>query len=237
MVVFGTDGKAVAVEDKPVVTEEKPVAETSSPAKPETSTPTYTEEQVAQREQKARSDALSDLGRIRAESERSRKAAEDALARLEKLQEAQRQAELEAAQDDPAELRRIKAEQETAKLQARLAERETELNSHREKVTNYEKTLADMTRSQTIAEIAKRLGIDAEKLTEASKFTDGSQTAIEGIANILPKATVKPPMKPDSNRSVGGSMSDDAIRQAYIANPTDPTIRPLYQEMRRRLGK
>ncbi len=231
---FGKDGKAI-VADKPEATPS--VATVTSPETPETSKPTYTEEQVAQREQKVRSDVLADLGRVRAESEKSRKVAEDALARLARFEEERRQAELEAAQDDPAELRRIKAEQEAEKYKTQLAEREQELNVHREKVTNYEKTIAEQNRGSTIAEIAKRLNVEVEKLTEASKFTDGSPTAIEGVAAYLPKATVKTPMKPDSNRSVGGGMSDDAIRQAYIANPTDPTVRTLYLELRRRHGK
>lgn len=231
MVVYAKDGKEVQVDLSPTVIEE------TSPEPTGTSPATYTEEQVKERETKVRSDALADLGRIKQESERSNRIAQDALARLEAKEKAQQDAEIEAAQDDPAELRRIKAEQEAARLKSELAQRDAELNSSKEKLSTYEKTLAEQTKVNTAHEVAKRLGVDSEKLSRLVKFTDGSVSAIEEIASELPRSTVKNNLKPDSNRSQGGNITDAAIIAAYSKNPYDFGNRERYLELRRRRGE
>ena len=213
-------------------TKEKQDVKTSVPPKG-TSAPTYTEEQVAERERKARSDALSDLNRYKVESEKALKAAQAAEGRLNQMLKQQEEAELEAHRDDEPELRRIRAERARKKADDDLAMVTQELTEHKERLTKYETDSKELSLSQTIREIATRIGVDPEKLSKHAKATDGSSEAIEEIAKDLPKLTPpKPGLRPDSNRSLGGNLTWEAVRAAYIKDPYDPVTKERYLEMK-----
>ena len=145
----------------------------------------------------------------------------------------QEEAELGAHRDDEPELRRIRAEQARKKAESNLAQREQELNEANEKIKQYATEKTEATKIQTSTEIATRLNVDADKLINFAKFTDGSPEAIEEIAKDLPKLT--PPkrgLRPDSNRSLGGNLTWEVVRDAYIKDPYDPVTKERYLEMK-----
>lgn len=205
----------------------------TSGGKKGTSTKTYTEEEVTVREQNARSNALAEVGRAKAEAEKATKAANDAIARLAKMEQERIDAELEAHRDEPDVARRIRAEQEAKQAKANLAAREQELNEERERTKALQEKEAGNAKVSMVNDVAKSLNVDAEKLVRLSKFTDGSRQAIEEIAKDLPKAIPpKPGLKPDSNRSVGGGLSDEQIIADYIKDPYAPGVRQRYLELK-----
>ncbi|GAG28775.1 unnamed protein product, partial [marine sediment metagenome] len=87
------------LEDKQDVTTSAETKETS-----EKEPGTFTEKQVVEREQRARSDALSDINRYKAEATKAINAAQAAEARINRMLKEQEDAELEANRDDPDKL-------------------------------------------------------------------------------------------------------------------------------------
>ena len=194
---------------------------------------TYSKEEVAKLVTEAKTSALADVGRFRAEATKALTAATKAEERIKAIEQARIDAELESHKDDPAELRRIRAEQKTKKAEDDLATANLELTEHKEKLTKYETESKEANLSQIVREIATRVGVDPEKLSKHAKATDGSSGAIEDIAKDLPKVTsAKPGFKPDSNRSLGGNLTWEAVRAAYIKDPYDPATKERYLEMK-----
>ncbi len=185
--------------------------------KPETpNVETYTKEQVEKVVRDTRSAVLADVGR-------AKKSAEDALARLEQLENERLQSELEAAKDDPAELVRIQAIHDGRKAKAELAQVNSELAEYRE-------SKALSVKEATAKEVATRLQVNAETLIRLAKVTDGSTDAIEAIAKELPKVQKK--LKTDSGSMVGGMTTYEEARAAFIKDPTDPTTRAKWAELK-----
>lgn len=189
---------------------------------------TYTEKDY----QDMRNAVLGEAGKVKAEGEKALKAGQAALDRIAKWEQEQVERELEAHKDDPAEIRRIRAEQKAKEVESKLATREQELSAEREKLKTFEVEKAEATKTQTIGAIAKRLDVDVEKLIKLSKHTDGSPEAIEEIAKELPKVNPKKPLRPDSNRSIGGNLTWEQVRSAFIQDPYDPVVKERYMEMR-----
>ena len=185
-----------------------------------TGTPSYSQEQVDKMLRDAKTSVLADVGR-------AKKAAEDALARLSKLENERREAELEAAKDDPEALRRIKAEQRANELESKLADMEPQLN----RLSELDAKEKETERAQVVTEIATRLKTDPERLKKLAKFTDGTREAIEEIARELPKGNPKT-FKPDSGGSIGGTLSFEDVRAEFIKDPRGP-YREAYYAMRK----
>lgn len=188
---------------------------------------TYTESEVT----KMRSDLLAEVGQHKASSERAMKSAQAALDKLSQWEKAQAEAELEAHRDDPAEIKRIRAEQKARQLEADLANERQAKTEYENRLKTIETELNEKTKTSLSAEVAKKFNVDAEKLATLAKLTDGSEKAIESIAESLPKKSTS--FKPDSNRGIGGMLSWEEIRANYIKDPYNPANRQRYLEMQR----
>lgn len=169
-----------------------------------TGTSTYTEDQVKERERKARSDALADAGRARVEAERATKAAQSALDRLSRMEQDRIEGELESYKDDPAEIRRIRAEQKAKQLESELAIARQELDDERATKTVLETEKRELSKTQIARDIATRLNVNIDQLVKLSKYTDGTLEAIEELASELPKGGGMTSGRPDSNQGNGG---------------------------------
>lgn len=185
---------------------------------------TVTLEQANKMVRDAQSAVLADVGR-------AKKAAEDAIARLNKLEQERLDAELEAAKDDPPALAHIQEKQAHQQTKAELEKERLTRTELEEKLKQWNEEQAATAKERKAREIAARLNVDASKLVNLARFTDGTPEAIEAVAKELPKAGRK--LKPDSGSMVGGVMTDKEIGDAYAKNPYDLDIRAKYHQMRR----
>ena len=163
---------------------------------------TFTAEQVGERERKARSDALSDIGRYKASAENAIKAVRAAEERINRMLKEQAEAELETARDEPDKLTLIRERQTRRQAESELAKAKQELEEERAKTTEAQEVEAKSTKERNAREIATRLDVDAKTLI---KFTDGSTEAMEELAKSLPRKSATTPLKPDSGKTIGGS--------------------------------
>ena len=187
--------------------------------------------------QDMRNAVLGEAGKIKSEGEKALRAGQAALDRLAKWEREQTDKELEAHKDDPAEIRRIRAEQRATQAESDLANEKQARAEIEERHKQTETRTLELTRSETARSIASRLSVDAEKLIEVSKYTDGSEAAIESIAKELPKTTARnSTLKPDSNRSLGGNLTDSQIGDAFVKDPYNPENKARYLEMRAKRG-
>jgi len=171
-----------------------------------TQTPkTYTEEEHTKLVTEAKTSALADVGRLRAEASKALTAATAAEARIKAIEQAREEAEQEAARDDPPELRRIRAEQAKKRAESELAEAKQELNEKNELLKQRDAERVESTKERNAREIATRLNVDPVRLAKLAKFTDGTPEAIEDIAKDLPNIGEKrTPLISDSGRGSGG---------------------------------
>ena len=188
--------------DGPEERKDTPRKETSSEPK-ETSekTLTFTQEQVAASNQKAREDALSAAGRTAKDFEQREGAIKAERDQMVQEQKAKDSAELEAARDDVDKLSGIKAKQKARDSAAKLANVESELEGLKAKTKEAQEVGAIHTKEQNAREVATRLGVNAETLI---KFTDGSVKAMEELAKSLPNKTETKPLLTDSSKTAGG---------------------------------
>ena len=184
--------------DEPKKTQDVTTSENTE----ETSTTpeTFTEEQVKERETKARSDALAEVGRLKKATEDAIKAATRANERIVQMLKDQEDAELEANRDDVEKISAIKERQARRRVESELVETRQKLEDEQAKTTEAQKAEAEHTKERNAREVATRLGVDAKTLI---KFTDGSVEAMEDLAKSLPKKGE--PLKPDSGKTTGGS--------------------------------
>lgn len=191
-------------------------------------TSTVTEEQALERERKARSDALADAGRFKAEAEKASRNAQAALERLNRLEQERIDAELESNKDDPAEIKRIRAEQKVKQLEADLAKEREAKTEYEARLQTIENEMTERNKSSISQTIAQKFNVDPVKLATLAKLTDGSEQAIEAVAEALPKRTAK--LTPDSNRSVGGLLTWEQIQADFSKDPYNPTYYQRYIE-------
>ena len=189
--------------------------------------------------QKALRDATSaikaDIGRERAESKKALEAAQAAQARLDKMIRDQEAAELDAVRDEPEKLSAVQERQRRRATESELAAVRLELTDKTAKLTQHESRAAETARETKAREIAARLNVDPARVIKLSKFTDGSPEAIEEIASELPKLQAETPgLRPDSNRSVGGSIQTVTdVRKNFVAGKITNV---QYAEKMRALG-
>lgn len=198
--------------------------------KKETPQATYTKEQVEKMVTDARTAVMADAKRFQVEAEKSLKAAQAAQERLNKMEQERIDAEIETHRDDPAEIKRIRAEQKARQLESDLAKEREVKTEYENRLKTIEAQISENTKSSVAQSIAQKFNVDVEKLSTLAKLTDGSDKAIEALAQELPKKSTS--FKPDSNRGVGGMLSWEEIRDAYIKDPYNPTNRERYEAMR-----
>lgn len=171
----------------------------------ETEPETFTREQVVERERKVRSDALSELGRLKKANESFAKANTKIQERMDRMIREQEDEELARAEGEPEKLSAIKERQAKRRVESKLADTERERDEEKEKRQQAEDIIGESTKEQNAREIAARLGVDAKRLIKLSKHTDGSKEVMEEIAQELPKKGEKTTLKPDSSKTSGVS--------------------------------
>lgn len=157
------------------------------------------EAQVAQ----ARSDALSDIGRLQTEAANSLRAATAAQERVKKMLKEQEDAELQAAGGNQEQVSAVTERQKRRRVETDLDEATLKLNQKDEELGQIKKDSAEATKAQTARDIATRRKVDADRLIRLSKLTDGSVESIEELAKELPKKEVRPPTKTDDGDDTG----------------------------------
>ena len=192
-------------QDSSVATQDTSGGDKGTSKQPET----FTKEQVVEVKRKAGEDALSAAGRtvaLLAKREEALQARED---RAVADQKAKDEAELEDAGDDVDKTTRLKARQTHRETVAELARVKQQVKGLEEDKAESEKKTAVSTQEIRTREIATRLEVDANSLTNLVKFTDGSTEAIEALAQTLtPK---KEPLLVDNSKTIGGGLSDEAF--------------------------
>jgi len=194
---------------------------------------TYSEEEAAKLVTDAKTSALADVGRFRAEANKALTAATAAEQRIKALEQAREAAELEAARDDPPELARIRTQQAKMRAESDLATARAELNETKEQLKQRDAERAESMKERNAHEIATRLNVDAKRLVKLSKFTDGTVEAIEDIARDLPSLSERKDLRPDSSRTIGGSASFEEIRDEMIKNPSSDAKMMRYMEAKK----
>lgn len=216
----------IATQGEPQVT-----GQTSEPAKGSTST--YTEEQVTQKV----SDALTEQGRKhKTELESALKETQNKIKALE--------AELEEMSVDDPDRQKLKnriREFETREAQFKEDKEahDAEWNQKLARITEAEETNFEIALWDLCEEYDNG---DAAKLKNAClKAKIADIDGARALAEVLwtKKENKAQPLvegKPDSGVTTGGGVGWKEIRDAYIANPNDPTIRAAYLIERRKRG-
>lgn len=171
-------------------------------------TKTFTEEQVAEKERKATSDVSAELGRMKKLNEGLIKSSQAIQDRLDKRDKEEVEREREKYQDQPDKLNAITERQGRREAESKLTKVEQELEDEKAKTTEAQGVSAKYTKEQNAREIATRLGVDFKPLM---KFTDGSAEAMEDLAKSLPKVGETQTITPDSGKTIGGGLSDEAF--------------------------
>ncbi len=195
-------------------------------------TATYTQDQLEKAIREAKTSVMADARRFQVEGEKALKAAQDARDRLAQLERDREEAELEAAKDEPDKLRAIRLTQELRQHKADLAKARDELAAKDAKLIDLTAREQEELRKVTVKEVAAKTGVSASLLAKLAKATDGTAEAIEDIAKDLPKEAH---LRPDSNRSLGGtSQSKTQVMQDYTSGKIN-TVQ--YAEKMRALGE
>ncbi len=171
---------------------------------------TFTEEQVVVRENKVRSDALADVGRLRKSSESAIKSAQAAEERISRMLKDQDDAELLVHKDEPEKLSAIRERQTRRDAESKLATAEQELEEEKAKTVEAQAVGAKHTKERNAREVASRLNVDAKILAELAIPTDGSVGAIEEKAKLLPKKGDAKTLKPDSSKTTAVSQMPES---------------------------
>ena len=165
---------------------------------------TFTKEEKEEAVRKAKSDALSEVGRLKKANEVAIKAAERANARVEQIIKDQEDAELKAAAGDEERTSAVKERQLRRQAESKLVETERERDEKDEELKTANEEKAEATKERKAREIASRLGVSEKLLVTLAKSTDGSTEAIEDIAKELPKKGETQTLRVDSGKTIGG---------------------------------
>ena len=183
-------------------------------------------------ELKGKSDGLADVKRTLAEAKKYSTAAEAAETRVNKMLKDYE----ESIRDEPDKLTTYRAQEEKRRVDTELAQKDSELQEANEFKRQVEEEKAKSTMEQNAREIATRLSVEPERLIRLASRTDGTAEAIEDVAKDLPKLEPQEPLNPDSNRSFGGTQSEEKIRKNYMDNPGNPQAKADYLAWRRSKG-
>ncbi len=187
--------------DEPKKAQDNTSEQTTETSKEEPET--FTKEQVEEATRKAKSDALSEVGRLKASSEKAIKSAQAAEERVNRMLRDQDDAELLLHKDEPEKLSAIRERQTRREAEAKLATVEQELEEEKSKGAEAKQAADKHTKERNAREVATRLGVDYKPLRDS---TDGSVEAMEELAKHLkPKGEPKDPLKPDSSKTKGGT--------------------------------
>jgi len=175
---------------------------------------TLTEEE---RTKKAVSDALSAAGRDAKTLDIREGKVKEALTKAEKLQadikaDAEKRAEqkyqedLANAGDDTLARSKVELNRDLRLAREELDNTKTKLGKRDEELTDARKVAAESTKERNAREIASKYEVDSKTLL----LTDGSVEAMEALAKTLSGKTATT-LKPDSGKTIGGGLSDEAF--------------------------
>ncbi len=202
-------------------------------------TQTFTKEDV----QKARNDALADVGRYKAESAKAIKAAKAAEERINRMIKDQEEDALEAVRDEPDKVKELRARQKNRATVDKLAAVELELVDKTEEIKQRDDVIAESTKERNAREVATRLNVNPKLLAKLAKATDGSIEAIEAEAQDLPQlGEKKDALVTDSGKTIGGGggiPTDINIFKAWLESLPQAEYERLAPEINkmRREGK
>ena len=184
--------------------------------------PTLTESQAKARENKARSDALAEVGRYRKAAEDATRITRDVTKRLQEREEAELKREEEAVKDDPAKLtalgmkrEALKSKREAEELLQKAEEKEAEIQNKEKAILRHH---ADR--------LAERYSIDADTLL---KFGGATEDSLADLAKKFGEKTPTGESKdreteaPDSGRTKGGAPSGrkPTLAEVQAATPEE----------------
>ena len=179
---------------------------------------TFTKEQAQEMTQKAISDALAKAGRDAKSLEQRDTALKAKEEKFTQEARARREKELDDNRDNVDALTNIRAKHKRDDLSSEYTKLQSELEVEKEKGKQRDTEIAKSTQEIRTREIATLLNVDTKTLSKLSKFTDGSDEAIKGIAEGLPKkGEPKPLVKPDSGRTIGGEQEKKSASQSMKA--------------------
>ena len=178
---------------------------------------TFTRETQEASNQKARDDALSAAGRTATILTKREEAVQASEERIVEAQKARDEAELEDARDDVDKTTRLKAQQKHRETVTELAQVKRELKEEKGRTAESEKKTAVSTKEISTREIATRLEVDENSLTDLIKFTDGSTEAIEAMAQTLPKKGKTETLLVDSSKTIGGTQELESANDKMLA--------------------
>ena len=169
---------------------------------------TFTEEQVEEISTKAVSDALATAGRTAKSLDEREEAIKKADERTAQEGRERREREIEAARDDPDKFTAVqlrhKQEVKDAELAKEKRDLDTEKEKHQETVKTDLETIRVFNRTKLAAEVAVAKGVSVDALLKLTK--EDSREAMEATAKLLSEK--KPPLRPDSSRTIGGKDID-----------------------------
>ena len=172
---------------------------------PKDSSPkTYTEEEVELKFSSQRSVLDAKVAKLEKSGEVTTKRAEAAEEALTQDRKERREAELEAAREDPTQFSAVQQRQKREAKEAELAKERRELDAekekHQETVKSDLDTIRIFNRTKLAAEVAVDKGVSADALLKLTK--EDSREAMEATAKLLSEK--KPPLRPDSSKTIGG---------------------------------
>jgi len=175
--------------------------------------PTFTQEQVAAREAKARSDALAEVGRLRKALDAASKAGQGAIERLRQREEEDLRREEEAVRDDPEKMSALQMKRkamETLKraeeVTSRLETEKTEITTQREQLRHeYAERYAE--KYNVSPDILLEYGGNTRESIEKLAKTFGEKSKTSGETTSSETQIIRQTKAPDSGKTKGGVTS------------------------------
>ena len=191
-------------------------------------TPTLTTSQAKALADKARSDALAEVGRLQKAAEQSNKIAQDAIRRLREREEEDLRREEEAAKEDPEKLSTFRSKQTAMRAKAEAEEERRKLEEEKADIQTQRQEVIEH-RAERLAEkynvdsslLLKYGGTTKDSMEELAK-SFGERTTSSGDYQMQPHGRMTSP--PDSGKTAGsggltvqqaGKMTPEEVNKNY----------------------
>jgi len=184
----------------------------------EQETPTLTTTQAKALADKARSDALAEVGRLQKAAEQSNKIAQDAIRRLREREEEDLRREEEAAKDDPERLSTFRSKQTAMRAKAEAEEERRKLEEEKADIQTQRQEVIEH-RAERLAEkynvdsslLLKYGGTTKDSMEELAK-SFGERTAESGDTKTQTFGRMTSP--PDSGKTAGsGGLTAQQVKR------------------------
>ena len=191
-------------------------------------TPTLTTSQAKALADKARSDALAEVGRLQKAAEQSNKIAQDAIRRLREREEEDLRREEEAAKDDPERLSTFRSKQTAMRAKAeaeeerrKLEEEKADIQTQRQEVIEHRAERLSEKYNVDSSLLLKYGGMTKDSMEELAK-SFGERTTPAGDTTEQHYGRMTGP--PDSGKTKGsggltvqqaGKMSPEEVNKNY----------------------